>query len=659
MYKRAAIVLGCVSSFSGCPVTPLAPTPHTCAPRVIAPRDDGGAAGTLQVLAGEGGPGYADGLFARTNGVGGLARVVDGVVVSDVFNGTLRGLDVDAGTMTTRIGVPLDIGAVDGGCGDARLNGPRGVVADPRDPAIVIFGDGPCLRRADLVAGIVNTIAGDCTAPGNDDDTLAAARFGFLLHDLEIDDDGRIYVADRANDAIRVVDVEGGYTVSLASGLHGPGGLALDGPLLFVADTFDHTIKSVDTKTGELRIVAGRSGEAGSVDGDLATATLDSPQALALIGRVLMTAGFDGAVRAIDLDVGTVATIAYGRGFFASFLAEPDGVLAADLDGAVVRITLQGTITHVAGPRSPTGAVDGPGVTARFALPACVVVDGDAALVSDAVNSSIRRVELESGLTTTFVGQADSPGNDDGPRAAARLEYPAGLALADDGDVFIVDNAAGTLRRLDRETDTVSTIARDLTDPWEVDVVDTDHVAVVEAAAGRVSLVRVADGAISTLADGLAFPVGLAVIDARIFVTENEGHTLLEIGADGSVTRRLGTPGFQGSVDGAADVALLNFPAGLASGRVFGRSTLFIAETGGQTIRRVDIASFESRFVVGDPVLSGALSAGSRVSLTGAPLLNPNDTAIASTLADEALVIVGDTTVLVARPSPGARSGVR
>ncbi len=613
----------------------------------------------MQVLAGEGGPGYADGAFARTNGVGGLAFVVDGVVLTDIFNGTVRGLDVSAGTMTTLFGAPLDVGAVDGGCGEARLNGPRGIAVDPRDPSVVVFGDGPCLRRANLVVGDVTTIAGDCSTPGNDDDTLLSARFGFLLHDIEIDDDGRIYVADRANDTIRVVDVDGGFTLSLASGLDGPGGLALDGSLLFVCDTFDHTIKSVDTRTGEVRIVAGRSGVSGAVDGDLATATLESPQALALIGRVLLTAGFDGAVRAIDLDEGSVRTIARGRGFFASFLPEQEGVLAADLDGAIVRIRLSGTIEHVAGPRSPTGAKDGPGQTARFALPASVVVDGGAALVSDALNATIRRVELATGETTTLIGQLETPGSDDGPRLAARLDYPAGLAIDDDGDLLIVDNAAGSLRRLDRQTDAVSTVALGLTDPWEVAVVDSTRAVVVESAAGRVSWVSLIDGTVSPLVDGLAFPVGIAVVDGRIFVTENEGHTLVELTAEGVVTRRLGTPGFQGSVDGAADVALLNFPAGLASARLAGVSVLYLAETGGQTIRRIDVASFESRFVVGDPVLSGGLSAGSQVALEGAPLLNPNDVAVASGVAEDALVIVGDSTVILAEPGPPSARGAR
>lgn len=632
------------------PTSTSAPSPR-CESLQFGPTPTDGDRGALVVLAGEGGPGYADGASARTNGVGGLARVGDRVVLSDIFNGTLRGLDVDAGTMTTIAGFPLDLGAVDGGCGEARFNGPRGIAVDPRDSDVVWFGDGPCLRRADIASGDVATVAGDCSTPGNDDDVLADARFGFLFHDVEVGADGRVFIADRANDSIRTVDVEGGFTVTLAGGFDGPGGMALDGGLLFVADTFNHTIKSVDVDSGVVNLVAGRPGVAGGVDGDLATATLDSPQALALLGRTLWVAGFDGAVRAIDLDAGTTATIATGAGFFAPFLADGGGVLAADLDGAIVRIGSDGTVDHVAGPRAPVGYIDGDGVDARFALPACVMVDGDAVLVSDAANAAVRRVELATGTVTTVLGHPDFPGSSDGPREDARLEFPAGLARAADGDLLIVDNAAGSLRRLDVETDTVTTIATGLDDPWEVAVVDADRAVVVEAAAGRLAVVTLADGAVTPLASGLAFPVGVAVVDGRAFVSENEGHTIVEVAlADGAVTPLLGTAGFQGSADGDAAVALLNFPAGLDARIEDGAPVLYVAETGGQTIRRVDIASRASRFVVGDPFLSGALPAGSRVALDGAPILNPNDVTVVDGAGGVDVVIVGDTTVIVARP---------
>ena len=60
----------------------------------------------------------------------------------------------------------------------------------------------------------------------------------------------------------------------------------------------------------------------------------------------------------------------------------------------------------------------------------------------------------------------------------------------------------------------------------------------------------------------------------------------------------------------------------------------------------MDLITFESRFVVGNPFLSGSLPAGSQVALDGAPILNPNDV----TVVGDDIVIVGDTTVVAARP---------
>ena len=80
---------------------------------------------------------------------------------------------------------------------------------------------------------------------------------------------------------------------------------------------------------------------------------------------------------------------------------------------------------------------------------------------------------------------------------------------------------------------------------------------------------------------------------------------------------------------------------------------LYVAETGGQTIRRVDLTTVESVFVVGDPFLSGSLPAGSRTALVGAPILNPNDVAVVDAVDGSGgtdIVIVGDSTVVVARP---------
>ncbi len=644
----------------GCPAPDEPPPPptSTCAPQSFGPDESDAARGVLVVVGGEGGAGYIDGRSGRTNGVGGLAPRSDGsVVVSDIFNGTLRLMAAD-GSMQTVAGFPLDVGAVDGGCGEARLGGPRGIVVDPQDDDVVLFGDGPCLRSANLKTGDVVTLAGDCDVPGDDDGPVADARFGFLFHDIEAADDGRVFVADRVNDAIRVIDREGGFTITLATGFDGPGGMALveagGSGTLFIADTFSHAVRAVNIDSGAVSVVAGVVGSAGSVDGTGSQARLDSPQALALVDDdTLLVAGFDGDVRRIVLSSGEVSTIATGLGgFFASFAVRDGKALGADLEGAIVSVSIDGNgngdVDVIGGPAVVSGYVDGPAAISRFTLPASVVIspDGERALVSDSFNGAIRAVSLGDGQTSTFLG--GTPGVVDGAFDVAQFDFPAGLALAGAGNtLYVADTGAGAIRVVDFVGETVSTLAT-MSDPWELAVDEDAGVVVVSSSAeGEVVALDIDSGDVVARVGGFNLPVGVVIVDGRVFVSDNEDHTISELDLDAETSAVvLGTSGFQGSADGDAAVALLSFPAGLDARVEDGVGVLYVAETGGQVIRRITIDTMESRFVVGDPFLSGALPAGARVELDGAPLLNPNDVAV---VADD-IVIAGETQVLVARP---------
>lgn len=639
-----------------------------CPARSLGPASSTDDRGVLVVLAGEGGAGFVDGDQPRFNGIGGIGAGTDAngdfVVVSDIFNGTLRRIDRDANVVTTVLGVPLDVGAIDGVCDDVRLNGPRGLVVDPRD-GTVWFGDGPCLRHADLVTGETTTIAGDCTTSGDTDAVLGFARFGFLFHDIELDPvSGKLFVADRVNDAIRVIDIERARVDTLAVGFDGPGGLALDldTNTLYVADTFHHQLKAIDLDDGAVTVIAG-SGVEGSDDGPAATATLDAPQALALQGDRLVFGGFDGRLRALDLFSAEVTTLADDTaGFFSPFgtvSSDDDGdgerVLLADLDGGL--LALDGDdVTLLLGADRPTGYRDGSGVDARFALPASIVANnaGDAVFVSDSFNNAIRVVQLDDGATTTLLGDPDRIGDVDGAFATAELSFPSGLAIDAAGTTMYVSaTGVGAVKKLDLVTETMSSVV-DIEDPWEVALDEAINTLYVISSAGQaLHAVDLATNTERVVASGFVFPIGVAVVPGsgadpgRVFVADNEDHVLYEIDVDaGTKTAVLGTPGFQGPADGSVDAALLSFPSSLHVADEDGVSVLYIAETGGQIVRRVSLVDFASTFVVGDARLSGSLPAGARVALAGAPILNPQDVVVVG--GD--IVIAGDTTVVVARP---------
>ncbi len=92
--------------------------------------------------------------------------------------------------------------------------------------------------------------------------------------------------------------------------LQHPLGVAVDNGLLYVADTYNNKIKVIDLQTGTCRTLAG-TGIAGHQDGPPAAATFDEPAGLSAAGGMLYVADTNNhAIRTIDLkDANRVSTL--------------------------------------------------------------------------------------------------------------------------------------------------------------------------------------------------------------------------------------------------------------------------------------------------------------------------------------------------------------
>lgn len=266
---------------------------------------------------------------------------------------------------------------------------------------------------------------------------------GFAVTDEAVgiasDSLGNVYVADW-NGAVRKVSPEGAITNfaggGVASGglvgdggpatsanLSFPSGVAVDSAgNVYIADTGHNRIRKVST-SGTITTVAGPGSTNGTLgDGGPATsATLSVPASVAVDSN--------------------------------------DNLYVADTGHNRIRmVSLDGTITTVAGNGSASGALGdgGPATSATLAAPIGVAVDTQGhVFIADSGHARIRQVR--SGIISTLVGNGTTGYSGDGGLATLAavgetLEYassyysPEGLALDGSGNIYIADNAHGRIR---------------------------------------------------------------------------------------------------------------------------------------------------------------------------------------------------------------------
>lgn len=136
--------------------------------------------------------------------------------------------------------------------------------------------------------------------------------------------------------------------------------------------------------------------------------------------------------------------------------ASPSGVVQ-DAAGSFTFLTLNrvkrlsadlSTITEVAGGGAPAAFADGPAATARFRAPLGLAQDPTGILyVADTGNHLIRKVSLD-GTVSTLAGSPGIAGFADGSGAAARFDTPMGITVGPDGDLYVADRNNNRIRRV-------------------------------------------------------------------------------------------------------------------------------------------------------------------------------------------------------------------
>lgn len=286
---------------------------------------------------------------------------------------------------------------------------------------------------------IITTVAGNGSIGFSGDGGPATSATLGLPAGVAVDSAGNIYIADRLNNRVRKVTKDGVITTVAGNGFpifSGDGGPATSAGIafigsanhsgvavdkagnLYITDTADHRIRKVNT-SGIITTVAGKGslGVSGfSGDGGPATsAELNTPSGVAV----------DGAGNLFIADTG---------------------------NGRIRKVTTAGIITTVAGKGNGFVLGDGgPATNAQLANPSDVVVDNAGNIyIADFGNSSIRKVN-SAGIISTVVrgGFGSCPTGAGVPAAVADIGFGVGLAVDAAGNLYIADNFANCVHKLD------------------------------------------------------------------------------------------------------------------------------------------------------------------------------------------------------------------
>ncbi|QDT11072.1 hypothetical protein [Planctomycetes bacterium K23_9] len=265
--------------------------------------------------------------------------------------------------------------------------------------------DDQCIWKTSLTGQKISRIAG-ARRLGYDGDGGPADQAAFNWpHEVRVDDDGNLFIADTRNHVIRRVDGQSNIVTTIAGngapGFAGEGDsgtkvqfdqphsvvLDHDGGLL-VADTKNHRLRRIDLQTGIVKTIAGNGQKKLPTDGSIASdSPLYGPRSLAVDAKSIWIA-----------------------------LREGNSIWRLDRE--------KGTLHHVAGTGKKGYTGDGGDPReATFSGPKGIAAEPDGnLLVVDTENHAIRRIDFAANKIVTVMG---------GTAAAetTTLKRPHGIAV--------------------------------------------------------------------------------------------------------------------------------------------------------------------------------------------------------------------------------------
>ncbi len=299
------------------------------------------------------------------------------------------------------------------------------------------------VQRVDAVTGIVTSIS-----PGNQG----------VVDGVAVDASGNVYYSTyigaqssyvwRWNAASNTVSRYAGINAVGYSGDGGPAtsaklyrviGMTVDGAgNLYMADCINSVVRRVDAITGIITTVAGNGTRGYAGDGGAATSgELSYPSGVAFdgAGNLYIADSGNNRVRMVTATTGIISTVV------------GTGVAGYSGDGGPATAAELGASTGIAPSDSCCGIERRLDVAADSA--------GDLYL-ADAGNKVIRWVNAKTGIITTVAGNGSTAPVDSVPATQSGLNYPTGVALDQQGNLYIADQSNATIRKVNNSQSSLS-----------------------------------------------------------------------------------------------------------------------------------------------------------------------------------------------------------
>jgi sugar lactone lactonase YvrE len=219
-----------------------------------------------------------------------------------------------------------------------------------------------------------------------------------------------------------------------AARFSGASDIKIVGGTAYVADQMNQTIREVALDGGAVTTLAGRAGYVGTLNGPATIATLTDPVAIAFDGNhTLYLAEGASAIRTIDIGTGSVGSVPD------SMLQQASGIgLTADGNAIVSETAPTNTILTVT--LGDGGATAFPATGGPFiANPSAVAVTPFGTFVADQYESCVVELDLATGTASPYAGKPGHSGASNGPNLASTFLTPSGFASDDAGTLYVAD----------------------------------------------------------------------------------------------------------------------------------------------------------------------------------------------------------------------------